>query len=114
MVTYRNVAGKGIEAITSATARWTVAKGLLYTFRGGRMISTTYLHQKNWIDHIRDNNHETMCDIDDGFQEAITAHMATKSLLSGCRTRWDPMKQEVTCDQVSDYEELMYGGADKV
>ncbi|MEA2063667.1 MAG: Gfo/Idh/MocA family oxidoreductase [Gemmatimonadota bacterium] len=98
MISYRNVAGKGVEAITSATAQWTVAKGLLYTFRGGRMISTTYLHHKNWIDHIRDNNHDTMCDIDDGFQEAITAHMATMSLLKGCRVRWDAQKQEVTCD----------------
>ena len=109
MVSYRNVAGKGIEAITSATAQWTVAKGLLYTYRGGRMISTTYLHLKNWIDHIRDNNPNTMCDITDGFQEAITAHMATMSLLKGCRTRWDPVNDKVICDLENKYEEVMYG-----
>jgi predicted dehydrogenase len=109
MVTYRNVAGKGIEAMTSATSQWTVAKGLLYTFRGGRMISTTYLHHKNWIDHIRDNNHDTMCDIDDGFQEAITAHMATMSLLKGCRVRWDAENQKVVADQENEYERVMYG-----
>ena len=109
MVSYRNVAGKGVEAITSATAQWTVAKGLLYTYRGGRMVSTTYLHHKNWIDHIRDNNPNTMCDIQDGFQEAITAHMSTMSLLKGCRTRWDPVNDKVTCDLENKYEEVMYG-----
>ena len=114
MVSYRNVAGKGIEAITSATARWTVAKGLLYTYRGGRMVSTTYLHLKNWVDHIRDNNHDTMCDIDGGFQEAITAHMSTMSLLKGCRTRWDPVNQKVTSDLEDQYEEVMYGSTAKV
>ncbi|HUU29190.1 MAG TPA: Gfo/Idh/MocA family oxidoreductase [archaeon] len=98
MVSYRNVAGKGIEAITSATAQWTVSKGLLYTYRGGRLVNTTYLHIKNWVDHIRDNDPKTMCDIDDGFQEAITAHMATMSFLRGCRTRWDKENEQVIFD----------------
>ncbi len=95
MISFRNVAGKGIEAITAATAQWTVAKGLLYTYRGGRLINTTYLHIKDWIDHIRDNNPKTMCDIDDGFQEAITAHMATYSYLNGTRVNWNEEAQEV-------------------
>ncbi len=98
MITYRNVPGKGVEAITSATAQWTVAKGLLYTLRGGRLVNTTYLHIKDWVDHIRDNNHDTMCNIDDGFQEAITAHMATLSLLRGTRVIWDEQQQRVLED----------------
>ena len=95
MISYRNVAGKGIEAITAATAQWTVAKGLLYTYRDGRLINTTYLHIKNWIDHIRDNNPKTMCDIDDGFQEAITAHMGTYAFLNGTRVHWNAETQKV-------------------
>ncbi len=98
MLSYRNVAGKGVEAITAATAQWTVAKGLLYTYRGGRMVSTSYLHLKNWIDHIRDNNTDTICNIDDGFQEAITAHMATYSYLKGTRVRWDAENERVLFD----------------
>ena len=98
MISYRNVAGKGIEAITSATSQWTVQKGLLYTYRGGKRVDTTYLHIKNWLDHVRDNNHETMCDIDDGFQESITAHMANVSLRLGCRVRWDEVNQQVIND----------------
>lgn len=98
MLSYRNVAGKGIEAITAATAQWTVAKGLLYTYRGGRMVSTSYLHLKNWTDHIRDNNTDTICNIDDGFQEAITAHMATYSYLKGTRVRWDAENERVLFD----------------
>ncbi|MFC2075710.1 Gfo/Idh/MocA family protein [candidate division KSB1 bacterium] len=98
MIAYRNVAGKGIEAITAATAQWTVSKGLLYTYRGGMLVSTTYLHIKNWIDHIRDNNPETMCDIDDGFQEAITAHMATMSYKTGSRVRWNAERGRIEYD----------------
>ena len=95
MISFRNVAGKGIEAITAATAQWTVAKGLLYTYRGGRLVDITHLHVKDWIDHIRDNNTKTMCDIDDGFQEAITAHMASYSYLNGTKINWDEENQEV-------------------
>jgi hypothetical protein len=104
MITYRDVGGKGIEAITSATSQWTISKGLLYTYRQGRMVNTSYLHLKNWIDHIRDNSTNTMCNIDDGFQEAITAHMATMSLVKGCRVRWDADNQQVTCDLKSGEE----------
>ncbi len=95
MISFRNVAGKGIEAITAATAQWTVSKGLLYTYRGGRLVDITYLHVKDWIDHIRDNNPKTMCDIDDGFQEAITAHMATYSFRNGTRINWNAETQKV-------------------
>jgi len=98
MITFRDVAGKGIEAVTSATAQWTLNKGLLWTYQDGRRLDVTYLHVKNWIDHIRANDTDTMCNIDDGFQEAITAHMATESLLKGCRMRWDAENQKVLYD----------------
>jgi len=62
------------------------------------MVSTSYLHLKNWIDHIRDNNTDTMCNIDEGFQEAITAHMATYSYLKGTRVRWDAENERILFD----------------
>ncbi|MFC1545036.1 Gfo/Idh/MocA family oxidoreductase [Gemmatimonadota bacterium] len=95
MISFRNVAGKGVEAITAATAQWTVAKGLLYTYRNGQLVDITHLHVKDWVDHIRDNNTKTMCDIDDGFQEAITAHMASYSYLNGTRINWNEEAQTV-------------------
>ncbi|OGG01119.1 MAG: hypothetical protein A3F83_13390 [Candidatus Glassbacteria bacterium RIFCSPLOWO2_12_FULL_58_11] len=98
MISYRTVAGKGIEAITSATSQWTISKGLLYTLREGRLVDITYLHIKNWIDHIRDNNTNTMCNIDDGFQEAITAHMGTYAFRLGTRVRWDAENQQIKFD----------------
>ncbi|MBW7996673.1 MAG: Gfo/Idh/MocA family oxidoreductase [Candidatus Glassbacteria bacterium] len=96
MITYRNVGGKGVEAITSATSSWSLSKGLLYTFKEGRRVSTTYLHHKNWIEHIRANDPDTLCHIGDGFQEAITMHMATASYLLGRRMHWDPEAELLT------------------
>ncbi|MFH1067984.1 MAG: Gfo/Idh/MocA family oxidoreductase [Candidatus Glassbacteria bacterium] len=98
IISFRDVAGKGIEAITAATAQWTVSKGLLYTYRGGRLVNTTYLHIKDWIEHIRDGNQNSMCNIDDGFQEAITAHMATYSYRYGTRVRWDAQNEQIKFD----------------
>lgn len=98
MIVYRNLAGRGVEAITSATSQWTVSKGLLWTYRDGRRVDVTYLHVKNWIDHIRANSTDTLCNIDDGFQEAITANMATESLLKGCRIRWNEKEQKIEYD----------------
>ena len=98
MISYRNVAGKGIEAITSATTQWTVARGLLYTYREGKRISVTYLHLKDWIDHIRAGDPDTMCNIDEGFQEAVTAHMGTLSYLTGRRVCWDAENERILFD----------------
>ena len=98
MIVYRNLVGKGVEAMTSATSQWTVAKGLLWTYRDGRRVDTTYLHIKNWVEHIRANDHDTMCNIDDGFQEAITANMATESLLTGSRIRWNEAEGKIEYD----------------
>jgi len=40
-------------------------------------------------DTIR-NGGPTSCNIQRGFEEAMTCHMATRSFLEGRRVRWDP------------------------
>jgi predicted dehydrogenase len=80
---------KGIDAVTSATEKYFATRGLLYTFRGGKRVDTTHLHIKEWIDGIRSGK-QPSCDIDQGFQEAITCHMATQAFLKGRRVTWDP------------------------
>ncbi len=79
---------KGIEAVTSASQKYFLGRGLMYTYRGGKMLDPTYLHIKEWLNAVR-NNGKTSCNIDRGFEEAITAHMSTKSYHEGRRVTWD-------------------------
>ena len=80
--------GSGVDAITSATERYFAEKGYLYTFRNGRRVDATHLHIAEWLDCIRTGG-EPSCNIDQGFIEAIAAHMGTLSLHLGRRVEWD-------------------------
>jgi predicted dehydrogenase len=94
---------KGIDTVTSATERYFMTRGLMYTMRGGRPVNTTHLHIKDWLDSIR-NGGEPSCNIDRGFEEAITCHMATLSYLEGRKVEWDPVNRKVV--QPSSSEQL--------
>jgi predicted dehydrogenase len=85
---------KGIDAVTSATAEYFASRGLLYTYRGGRRVSAYHLHLAEWLDVIR-NGGNTSCDIDRGFEEAITCHMATRSFLENRKVSWDPVRRRI-------------------
>jgi predicted dehydrogenase len=93
MFTYRP-GFKGIDAVTSATEEYFVSRGLLYTYRGGRRVSAYHLLIGEWLDVIR-NGGQTSCNIDRGFEEAITCHMATRSFLEGRKVEWDPVKRRI-------------------
>jgi predicted dehydrogenase len=85
---------KGIDTVTSATERYFATRGLMYTVRGGRPVSATHLHIKDWLDCIR-NGGQPSCNIDRGFEEAITCHMATISYLEGRKVEWDPVEKKI-------------------
>ncbi|MBC8215637.1 MAG: Gfo/Idh/MocA family oxidoreductase [Candidatus Marinimicrobia bacterium] len=85
---------KQIDGVTSATAKYFAERGLLYSYRGGKRVSSTHLHIADWIYCIR-NGGEPQCNIDRGFEEAIACHMATKSYQEGRKVIWDPIKREV-------------------
>ncbi len=93
MFTYRP-GFKGIDAVTSATEEYFVSRGLLYTYRGGRPVSAYHLMIGEWLDVIR-NGGQTSCNIDRGFEEAITCHMATRSFLEGRKVEWDPARRRI-------------------
>ncbi len=93
MFTYRP-GFKGIDAITSATAEYFVSRGLLYTYRGGRRVSAYHLLIADWLDVIR-NGGETSCNIERGFEEAITCHMATRSFQENRKVEWDPVARKI-------------------
>ena len=94
MFTYRP-GFKGIDAVTSATEQYFASRGLLFTYRGGRRLSPYHLMIKEWLDVIRDGG-TTSCNVDRGFEEAITCHMATRAYQLGRKVEWDPVARRIT------------------
>jgi len=80
--------------VTSATAQYFASRGLLYTYRGGRRVSAYHLLIGEWLDVIR-NGGQTSCNIERGFEEAISCHMATRSFLEGRKVTWDPVRRRI-------------------
>ena len=85
---------KGIDAVTSASERYYLSRGLTYTYKDGKQIDISHLHLKEWLDCIRYGG-KTSCDIDKGFEATIACHMATKSYREKRRVEWDPIKQRI-------------------
>jgi len=84
----------GLDAITSATAEYFASRGLLYTYRGGKLVNSYHLHIKEWLDVIR-NGGDTSCNIERGYEEAISCHMATMAYREGRQVRWDPVARRI-------------------
>lgn len=83
-----------IDGLTSATSKYFADRGLLYTYQGGRRYDTTHLHLAEWLNCIR-NGIKPSCDINKGFEEAITAHMATESYRKGKKVFWDAEHEKI-------------------
>lgn len=90
---------RGLDAVTSATEKYFAGRGLLYTYRGGKRYDTTNLHILEWLEAIR-NNGTTSCGVEEGFQEAITAHMGTLSYQLGRKVEWDYENNKVVEETV--------------
>ncbi len=85
---------KNVDAVTSATEQYFAGRGLLYTYRNGKRVDTTHLHIREWLEVIR-NGGQTSCNIDQGFEEAMAAHMGTIAYKEGRRVEWDPGNEEI-------------------
>lgn len=94
MPIYSYIPGRGADTITSATERYFAGRGLLYTYRGGKRVDTTHLHLKEWLDAIRQGK-QTSCDIHNGFEEAMTAHMGTLSYHHKKQVFWDKESESI-------------------
>ncbi len=99
-------AASGVDAVTSATAKYFADKGLLYTYRDGKRVDSTSLHMREWLSTIRHGGTPS-CGIEPGFEEAISALMACASYRLGKRIGWDHEKRELV--NVSDDELLEIG-----
>lgn len=92
---YSYIPGRNnVDAVSTATEKYFANRGLLYTYREGKRVDTTHLHVKEWLDAIRTGT-QPSCNIDQGFQEAITAHMGTLSYKEKKTVFWDKEKQKV-------------------
>ncbi|MDA3880516.1 MAG: Gfo/Idh/MocA family oxidoreductase [Prolixibacteraceae bacterium] len=93
MITY--IPGKdNIDAVTSPTEQYFASRGLLYTYVQGKRVDTTHLHIKEWLNAIRTGK-QPSCDIDQGFEEAVTAHMATIAYRENRKVYWDADKEKI-------------------
>ncbi|MCP3928410.1 MAG: Gfo/Idh/MocA family oxidoreductase [Bacteroidetes bacterium] len=93
MYSYNPSAG-GVDGVTSATAQYFANKGLLYTYRDGKRVDSTHLHIREWLSCIRHGGTPS-CDIERGFEEAISAHMSTISYRTGRRVEWDAEARKI-------------------
>jgi predicted dehydrogenase len=85
---------KQVDAITSPTEQYFAGRGLLYTYRGGKRVDTSHLHIREWLDSIR-NGTQPSCNVDRGYEEAMTAHMGTIAYRENRKVFWDADKQEI-------------------
>jgi predicted dehydrogenase len=85
---------KDVDAISSATQLYFAQRGLLYSYVNGKRFNTTFLHIKEWLDCIRVGR-KPSCGIEEGFQEAMTAHMGTRAYLEGRTMYWDREKEQI-------------------
>lgn len=84
----------GVDAVTSATAKYFANKGLLWTYRDGKRVDSTFLHLREWLSCVR-NGGEPSCGIQEGFEEAITAHMGGLSYKLGRKIEWDEESEAI-------------------
>ncbi|MEN8228365.1 MAG: Gfo/Idh/MocA family oxidoreductase [Bacteroidota bacterium] len=85
---------KNVDAVATATEQYFASRGLLYTYRDGRRVDTTHLHIAEWINAIREGL-QPSCNIDQAFEEGISAGMATLAYKENRIVFWDKDKQEV-------------------
>ena len=82
-----------VDAVTSATAKTYAKGGYGATSIDGKVIDATLLHIKEWIDAIRGHG-KTSCDIDAGFEEAVTFNLANLAYENKKTVRWDKVNEK--------------------
>ncbi len=87
--------GTDVDAVSSATARAYIKGGYGATFIDGKVIDASFLHVKEWLDAIR-NKTETSCNIDEGFDEAVTFNLANLAYVNRKQVFWDPVSEKAT------------------
>lgn len=108
-----NPAAEGADAVTSATARYFANKGLLWTYRDGKRVDSTFLHLREWLSCIR-NGGNPSCGIQEGFEEAIAAHMGGVAYKAGRRVEWDAATERIIALPGEDLDAILLANEEKV
>jgi hypothetical protein len=106
-------AANGTDAVTSATAKYFADKGLLWTYRDGKRVDSTFLHLREWLSCIR-NGGKPSCGIQEGFEEAITAHMGGLSYKLGRRIDWDSASNQIVPIAGFDFDEVLLKEVERI
>ena len=68
---------------------------LVYSFKPeGKKVNSVWLHITEWLESIK-TRRRTSANEDTGFEEAMTAHMATAAYRSGRKAIWDLQKRRI-------------------
>ncbi len=94
------------DAIASATSQYFADKGLMWTYINGERVDSTFLHLREWLSSTR-NGGKVSCGIKEGFEEAISSHMAGLSYKLGRRIDWDPEAETLVPIEGVDFDEAL-------
>jgi predicted dehydrogenase len=108
-----NPMANATDAVTSATAKYFANKGLLWTYRDGKRVDSTFLHMREWLSCIR-NGGTPSCSINEGFDEAISAHMAGLSYKLGRRIEWDRASEKIIIKPGEDLDAALLADVEKL
>jgi len=85
---------KNVDTVATATEQYFAARGLLYTYRGGRRVDTTHLHIAEWVQSIREGT-QPSCNIDQAFEEGVAAAMGIKAQRENRTIFWDKDNEQI-------------------
>lgn len=101
-----NPAANVPDAISSATSQYFADKGLMWTYIDGVRVDSTFLHMREWLSVIK-NGGKVSCGIDEGFDEAISAHMAGLSWKLGRKIEFDQESQMLKPIDGIDFDQVL-------
>ena len=95
-----------LDGVSSATSQYFADKGLMWTYIDGKRVDSTFLHMREWLSVIR-NGGNVSCGIQEGFEEAMAAHMAGLSWKLGRRIDWDPKGEVIVPIEGVDLDKVL-------
>ncbi|WP_222983657.1 Gfo/Idh/MocA family protein [Flagellimonas meishanensis] len=101
-----NPAANVPDAISSATSQYFADKGLMWTYIDGVRVDSTFLHMREWLSIIK-NGGQVSCGIKEGFEEAISAHMAGLSWKLGRKIEWDAEAEKLVPMEGIDFDQVL-------
>ncbi|GLU45608.1 Gfo/Idh/MocA family protein [Allomuricauda sp. NBRC 101325] len=99
-------AASSTDAVSSATSQYFADKGLMWTYINGVRVDSTFLHMREWLSVIK-NGGKVSCGINEGFDEAISAHMAGLSWKLGRRIEWDAASEQLVPIEGVDFDQVL-------